>query len=138
LAVSGSKQRALLAMLLLHANEVVSTERLIDELWGEQPPETAGKSLQIYVSRLRKALRVNGHRAVPPAPHADDDTEPVITRPRGDMIRVRPGELDLERWPEPFHVRRERRPPDAHDDPHSERPRVGLIIARRMHRHASK
>ena len=56
-ALGGSKQRALLAVLLLHANETLSTDRLIDELWGETPPATAAKTVQVHVSRLRKALR---------------------------------------------------------------------------------
>ena len=47
---------ALLASLLLHANEVVSRDRLIDELWGASPPDTAPTALQVYVSQLRKAL----------------------------------------------------------------------------------
>ena len=55
-ALAGAKHRALLAMLLLHANEVVSTERLIDALWEDEPPETAQKALQVYVSQLRKVL----------------------------------------------------------------------------------
>src|SRR6266536_18208 len=50
------KQRAVIGALLLHPNEVVSTERLVDELWGERPPASAGKVLQGYVSQLRKAL----------------------------------------------------------------------------------
>ena len=54
--VGGAKQRALLAILLLHANEVVSRDRLIDELWGERPPGTSGHSLDHQVSRLRKLL----------------------------------------------------------------------------------
>ena len=52
LPLAGSKQRAVLAILLLHANEVVSSDRLIDELWGEQAPPSAAKSLQVHVSRL--------------------------------------------------------------------------------------
>src|SRR6476620_10038639 len=55
-ALGCGKQRALLAVLLLHANEVVSSERLIDELWGEAPPATVTKSIHVYVSRLRKEL----------------------------------------------------------------------------------
>ncbi len=55
-ALPGAKHRALLAMLLLHANEVVSTERLTDALWEDEPPETAQKALQVYVSQLRKVL----------------------------------------------------------------------------------
>ena len=52
----GAKQRALLALLLLNANRVVARERLIDELWGDEPPETAVTTVQVYVSRLRKLL----------------------------------------------------------------------------------
>ena len=54
--LGGPKQRALLAMLLLRANEVVSRDRLIDGLWGERPPPTADHTLDNYLSRLRKAL----------------------------------------------------------------------------------
>ena len=53
----GAKQRALLALLLLHANEVVSRDRLLEELWGDRPPGTAGHSLDVQISRLRKALQ---------------------------------------------------------------------------------
>ena len=56
MALGGPKQRALLAILLLHRGEVVSPDRLIDELWGEQPPASATKIVQGYVSNLRKAL----------------------------------------------------------------------------------
>jgi DNA-binding SARP family transcriptional activator len=56
LPLGGAKQRSLLALLLLHANEVVPTERLTDELWGGSPPATVAKSIQVYVSRLRREL----------------------------------------------------------------------------------
>jgi DNA-binding SARP family transcriptional activator len=79
LALGGRKQRSLLAVLLLQANEVVSTERLIDEVWGESPPSTVGKSVQVYVSRLRKQL--GGDR--------------LITRAPGYLLRVDPSELDV-------------------------------------------
>jgi YVTN family beta-propeller protein len=92
LPIASAKQRALLAILLLHANEVVSVERLIDELWGERPPETAAKSLQVYVSRLRKAFRAD-------TTGGDEVTNgALITRPGGYMIRVELGELDLDRF----------------------------------------
>ena len=58
--LGGAKQRALLALLLLNANRVVSRERLIDELWGDEPPETAVTTVQVYVSRLRKLLPARG------------------------------------------------------------------------------
>jgi DNA-binding SARP family transcriptional activator len=56
IALHGRRQRKLLAILLLHAGEVVSSDRLIDELWHGQPPDTAAKALQGYVSSLRKQL----------------------------------------------------------------------------------
>jgi DNA-binding SARP family transcriptional activator/class 3 adenylate cyclase len=55
-SLGGAKQRALLALLLLNANVTVTSDRLIDELWGDEPPETARKMVQIYVSQLRKLL----------------------------------------------------------------------------------
>lgn len=65
--LGGGKQRATLAILLLHANEVVATERLIDELWAESPPNTARKAVQVYVTRLRKALGPERIRTLEPA-----------------------------------------------------------------------
>ena len=56
------KPRAVLAILALHPGEIVSTERLIEGLWGEQPPATAVKLVQLYVSQLRKALTESGDR----------------------------------------------------------------------------
>jgi DNA-binding SARP family transcriptional activator/glutamine cyclotransferase len=82
IAVAGSKPRALLAVLLLHANEVVSRDRLVDELWGDAPPETAATALQVHVSQLRKAL----------------GRETIVTRAPGYVIRVGPGDLDAERF----------------------------------------
>jgi DNA-binding SARP family transcriptional activator len=76
------KERALLAVLLLRANEVVSTDRLIDRLWGGDPPPTAGKALQVGVSRLRKAL----------------GGEAIVTRAPGYFVSVESGELDLHRF----------------------------------------
>ena len=81
LALSGSKQGAVLAILLLHANEVVPRDRLIDELWGEQAPATAAKSLQVHVSRLRRALN---------AEHVNGG-DVVLTRGGGYLVRVGPG-----------------------------------------------
>jgi len=84
LVIASGKQHALLAILLLHANEVISRDRLIEELWGEHPPATAAKSLQVQISRLRKAL--------------GGGEGPIITGPNGYSIRVARGELDLERF----------------------------------------
>ena len=97
-------QRALLAALLLRANEVVSRDRLIDLLWGDDPPQSAAGSLQIYVHGLRRAL----------------GAERIETHGPGYLIRAGPGELDLDRF---VHlVERARRsladdcPTDADDD----------------------
>ena len=81
-ALGGAKQRALLAVLLLHSNEVVSRDRLIDELWGASPPDTARAALQVYVSQLRKAL----------------GRDLILTQPPGYLVRVSDGELDLHRF----------------------------------------
>ena len=78
-APDASKPRALRALLLLRANEVVPTDRLIEELWSGRPPATAGKVLQTYVSHLRKAL----------------GGDVLVTRPTGYELRVEPGALDL-------------------------------------------
>jgi DNA-binding SARP family transcriptional activator len=89
LRLGGGKQRALLAMLLLSANEVVPRERLIDGLWGESPPETAQTALQVHVSQLRKVLEPARGRHEP---------EVLLTRPPGYLIRLEPDALDLLRF----------------------------------------
>ena len=61
-AIGGPKPRALLAMLALDAGSTVSAERLIDGLWGDEPPPTAAKMVQLYVSQLRKAMAAHGER----------------------------------------------------------------------------
>jgi DNA-binding SARP family transcriptional activator len=86
--LSGSKQRALLALLLLHANESLSTDRLIDELWGERPPANAAKTVQMQISRLRKAL----------AGEAGNGSGVVVTRESGYELRVDPERLDAQRF----------------------------------------
>jgi YVTN family beta-propeller protein len=91
-ALGGDKQRALLAILLLHANEVVSADRLIDDLWGERPPPTALKTLQAYVSRLRKMLGDNGE------PSSGSPHGVLVTRGHGYLLRIEPGELDVDRF----------------------------------------
>src|SRR5438128_9080725 len=90
LSLGGAKQRALLAVLLLHPNEVVSIDRLVDELWGDRPPATAFKVVQVYVSQLRKGLRG------PPGREEADGL--LVTRAPGYVLRVKPGELDADRF----------------------------------------
>jgi predicted ATPase/DNA-binding SARP family transcriptional activator len=82
LALGGGKQRLLLAVLLAHANETVSSERLVDALWGETPPPTAMRSLHNQVSGLRKLLG-DGR---------------LLTRTPGYVLRVEPSELDVARF----------------------------------------
>ncbi len=80
--LAGPKQRALLALLLLGRGRPVSTDRLIEEIWNGTPPETALKSVQVYVSQLRKALG-DGR---------------LVTRERGYELVVAPGEVDADRF----------------------------------------
>ena len=79
--LGAAKQRALLGVLLLHANETVSTSRLVDELWGERPPATAEKLVQGYVHALRKEL----------------GNDVLQTQPPGYRLSVEPRALDLAR-----------------------------------------
>ena len=86
----GPRQQALLASLLLHGNQVVSTSQLIDDLWGEDPPETAAKMVHMYVSELRKLLE--------PEVAAGAASRVLITRPPGYMLRIEPDQLDANRF----------------------------------------
>ncbi len=81
-ALGGQKQRALLALLLVHSGEVVATERLVNELWGERPPKTATTSLQNFVSHLRKLL----------------GPETLETKAPGYILRVDRDRFDLARF----------------------------------------
>jgi len=80
-AAKGRKPRALLALLLLHRNETVPAERLIDDLWGEKPPATAANTLQVYVSQLRKL-----------------GEDRIVRDGLGYRLHVEPNELDAERF----------------------------------------
>jgi predicted ATPase/DNA-binding SARP family transcriptional activator len=82
-ALGGARPRALLAVLLLHANEAVSAERLAVALWGEDASAGAVKTVQVHVSRVRQAF---------------GDPELLVTTPAGYRLRVRPGEFDLHRF----------------------------------------
>ena len=80
-SIAGAKERSLLALLLLHGGRVVSTDRLVDSLWGDEPPGTARKSLQVRVAGLRKTL----------------GQDRIVTSPSGYRVSSeRPDELDLE------------------------------------------
>jgi DNA-binding SARP family transcriptional activator len=82
LALGGPKQRAVLAILLLHAGEVVLSDRLIEELWGERAPATGAKTLRVYVSNLRKALGAGV----------------LVTRGGGYVLDVADAEVDADRF----------------------------------------
>ena len=80
--LGGHKQRAVLASLLLEAGRVVSTDRLVDVLWGEQPPRTAATSLHNFISQLRKDL----------------GADMVETRAPGYVLSARPDQVDLAQF----------------------------------------
>jgi DNA-binding SARP family transcriptional activator len=80
--IGSGRQRALLALLILNASEPVSTDRIVDELWGERPPPSAPKVIQNHVSRLRRAL--------------GDGL--LVTHGSGYALRLAAGQLDLDRF----------------------------------------
>ena len=82
LSLGGKRPRALLTLLLLHPNEPVAADRLIDGIWGETPPETASGALQVHVHALRKVL----------------GADRIVTRVPGYCVRVEADELDVERF----------------------------------------
>lgn len=84
LSLGGARQRAVLALMLLHENEVVTRDVIVDALWGEEPPATAAKVLQNCVSALRKEL--------------PGSAEALLTRGAGYELRVGPDELDRDRF----------------------------------------
>lgn len=86
LPLGGPKQRALMALLLLNANQSVSREQIVDELWGDSPPATARETVNVYVSRIRKLLAGNG---------ADAE---LITSGDGYALRLDPASIDVNRF----------------------------------------
>jgi DNA-binding SARP family transcriptional activator len=83
IALGGAKPAAVLAMLVLRAGEVVSPDRLIDDLWDGQPPPTAAKTLQVHISRLRRAFGAAG---------------PIATARGGYVLDVEPEQIDARRF----------------------------------------
>ena len=84
--LGGPKQRALLADLILNAGTVVSAARLIDDVWGDTSPVSAGHTVETYISRLRRVLR-DGSRP-----------EVLLTRPPGYLLDVEPEHVDVLRF----------------------------------------
>src|SRR5215468_8227498 len=80
--IGGGKQRALLALLVLYGGESLSTDRLIDALWGESPPSGASASVHVYVSRLRRAL----------------GSDRLVRTRNGYRVVLEPGEVDADRF----------------------------------------
>lgn len=85
LRLGAPKQRAVLSLLALNANVTVPVERLIDGLWGDEPPPSAVKMVQLYVSRLRKLL-------------AEDGDVQLLTHGRGYQLRLDPEAVDAARF----------------------------------------
>jgi DNA-binding SARP family transcriptional activator len=84
------KQRAVLAILLVHANRTVSLEHLVDELWGEEPPAQAMASLQAYVSHLRRLLE--------PERGARTPARVLVSQAPGYRMRIGADDLDAARF----------------------------------------
>src|SRR5215218_4931784 len=82
--LGATKQRALLAMLALEADTTVPIDRLVDGLWGDDPPATAAKMVQLYISRLRRLLGSGGAE--------------IVTHGRGYELRLRGGAVDAVRF----------------------------------------
>ena len=91
--LGGRQQRLVLAMLLLHRNEVVSLDRLADVVWGERAPASAAKNIQIHVSRLRKALQAEAGSGA-----SESGKAVVRTLANGYVLDVAPSELDVDRF----------------------------------------
>jgi WD40 repeat protein/DNA-binding SARP family transcriptional activator/energy-coupling factor transporter ATP-binding protein EcfA2 len=90
--IAGSKERTVLADLIARAGRVVSVDDLIEDLWGEQPPRTAEKTLGSYVSRLRRALE--------PTRAAGSTSDVIVTRGNGYTLEVATDEVDSLRFEE--------------------------------------
>ena len=90
LGLGGLKQRGVFALLALNARRVVALDRLVDELWREEPPSRATLSLQSYVARLRRVLAT--------APAEAGDPPRILTRPPGWLLTVDPEQVDVRRF----------------------------------------
>ena len=109
LNLGGPRQRSLLAILLLRRGQVVSSDRLVDLLWGERPPATAAKTLQGYISHLRKTL----------------GSDVLLTRGGGYELRAGTGQVDADRF---ASLASEGRAALADGDPAAARERLGRAL----------
>jgi DNA-binding SARP family transcriptional activator len=84
--IASSRQRALLALLVLHANEPLSADRIVDELWGDSPPGSGAKAVAFHISGLRRALATQ--------PGRDNERSILATTPAGYVLRTEPDAID--------------------------------------------
>jgi len=84
------KAQALFALLVIHPNSVLSTDRIIDELWGEQPPSDGARNVRVYVSRLREVLEPDRAKRAP--------GRLIVTEPSGYALRIDPEDIDALRF----------------------------------------
>ena len=89
-AIGGHKEQLVLALLLVHSNETVSTASLVDALWGEHPPRTAERNVHAYVARLRRALDPDGRRG--------RESTALVTIGHGYRLVVEPAQVDAARF----------------------------------------
>lgn len=89
LSLGGSRARALLALLLLHRNEVVAVDRIVDALWECPPPKSAEQIVRVYVSNLRKTLEASGK---------DGPPQVLVTHGSGYMLRIDSAQVDVDRF----------------------------------------
>ena len=89
LALGGVRQRAFLTLLLLHRNEVVTQDRIVEELWAGQPPRTAAQVIRVYVSQLRKVLEPD---------RGSEPPQVLLTHGAGYLLRTQPDQVDVDRF----------------------------------------
>ncbi len=111
------KQQALLALLVIHANHVLSTDRIIDELWGEQPPSDGARNVRVYVSRLREVLEPDRAKRAP--------GRLIVTEPSGYALRIDPENIDALRFERLVGEARE----EMADDPDSSRKTIAEALS---------
>lgn len=115
--VGSPKAQALFALLVIHANHVLSTDRIIDELWGEQPPSDGARNVRVYVSRLREVLEPDRAKRAP--------GRLIVTEPSGYALRIDPEDIDALRFERLVGEARE----EMADDPDSSRKTIAEALS---------